>query len=113
MDDPADTTSGSAGTTWVYEYDRGGNITAKKRYAYTTSTVGALLQTIPYTYNATWKDKLATYNGQTITSDAIGNTLNDGTWTYYWEMGRRLWQIKAKRFFLKTPDGAPTLHLST
>ena len=32
VNDQNDTTSGTTGTTWVYEYDRGGNILNKKRY---------------------------------------------------------------------------------
>ena len=66
--------------TWVYNYDLGGNITSKVRYAYTTGTLGAALETIPYSYtDSNWKDKLTAYNGQSITYDAIGNPLNDGT----------------------------------
>jgi len=76
--------------TWVYNYDRGGNITSKVKYAYTTGTLGTAVQTIPYTYDSTWKDKLTKYNGTTITYDAIGNPLNDGTWSYTWEKGRQL-----------------------
>ncbi len=76
--------------TWTYEYDRGGNITSKKKYAYTTGTLGAVQQTIAYTYDGTWKDKLASVGGVTVTSDALGNLTNDGTWTYTWEGGRRL-----------------------
>ena len=69
----------------VYTYDTGGNITSKKIYAYTNGTVGSLIDTINYTYNTTWKDKLASYDGQTITYDSIGNpkTYRDGmsfTW---------------------------------
>ena len=69
VNDPNDTTSGSSGTTWVYNYDCGGNITSKKRYAYTTGNLGTLKQTILYEYgdqNATWKDKLTSYNGNGI-----------------------------------------------
>ena len=29
-------------------------------------------------------------NGTTVASDAIGNMLSDGTWTYTWEHGREL-----------------------
>lgn len=77
--------------TWVYEYDRGGNITFKKKYAYTTGTLGTVQQTIPYVYSdSTWKDKLTSYNGTTITYDTIGNPLSDGTWTYTWQAGRQL-----------------------
>ena len=94
MNDPNDTTSGTTGTTWVYNYDRGGNILSKSRYAYTTGTVGTALETIPYTYgDSNWKDKLTAYNGNTITYDAIGNPLSDGTWTYTWGAGRQLRQM--------------------
>ena len=83
--------------TWVYNYDRGGNITSKVKYAYTTGTVGTALETIPYVYgDSNWKDKLTSYNGQTITYDAIGNPLNDETWTYTWQAGRQLKQMSAE-----------------
>ena len=69
--------------TWVFNYDRGGNILSKAKYAYTTGTVGTALETIPYSYgDSNWKDKLTAYNGQSITYDAIGNPLNDGIWSY-------------------------------
>ena len=77
--------------TWVYNYDRGGNILSKVRYAYTTGALGTALETIPYAYgDANWKDKLTSYNGTAITYDAIGNPLNDGSWTYEWSVGRQL-----------------------
>ena len=80
--------------TWVYNYDLGGNITSKVRYAYTTGTLGTALETIPYSYgDSNWKDKLTAYNGQAITYDAIGNPLSDGTWTYNWQAGRQLAQM--------------------
>ncbi len=89
--DPYDTTAGSAGTTWVYSYDLGGNMTSRKAYAYTTGTVGTAVQTISYTYgDSNWKDKLTAYNGAGITYDAIGNPTSDGTWTYTWAKGRQL-----------------------
>ena len=78
----------------MLNYDLGGNITSKVRYAYTTGTLGTALETIPYSYtDSNWKDKLTAYNGQSITYDAIGNPLNDGTWTYSWQAGRRLAQM--------------------
>ena len=78
--------------TRVYAYDRGGNILNKVKYAYTTTDeLGEALESIPYTYgDANWKDKLTAYNGVPITYDAIGNPLNDGTWTYEWQAGRQL-----------------------
>ncbi len=82
------------GSTWTYTYDRGGNILNKKQYSYTTDedlSNKTVLETILYTYgDNNWKDKLTAYNGTTITYDAIGNPLDDGTWTYQWEKGRQL-----------------------
>ena len=46
-----------------------------------------------FMYNSTWKDLLATLNGTTQPSDAIGNLTSNGTWTYTWEAGRRLAQM--------------------
>ena len=78
----------------MYTYDRGGNILSKSYYAYTTGTPGTAVDTIAYSYtDSNWKDKLTAYDGQTITYDAIGNPLNDGTWTYTWEKGRQLKQM--------------------
>ena len=80
--------------TWVYNYDRGGNILSKVRYAYTTGTLGTALETIPYAYgDSNWKDKLTAYNGKSIAYDAIGNPLTDGTWTYQWQASRQLKQM--------------------
>ena len=91
VNDPHDTTAGASGTTWVYTYDRGGNILSKSYYAYTTGTPGTAVDTIAYSYtDSNWKDKLTSYDGNEITYDAIGNPLSDGTWTYTWEKGRQL-----------------------
>ena len=78
--------------TWIYSYDRGGNIQNKAKHAYTTEEeLGEAIESIPYTYgDANWKDKLTAYNGVSITYDAMGNPLNDGTWTYEWQAGRQL-----------------------
>ena len=54
--------------TWLYNYDRGGNILSKVKHAFTTGTLGAAVETIPYTYgDVNWEDKLTSYNGQAIT----------------------------------------------
>ncbi len=79
--------------TWVYNYDRGGNITSKVKYAYTTGTLGTAQQTIPYEYDTVWKDKLVKYNGKSITYDAIGNPLNDGDRRYTWGVDRQLRKV--------------------
>ena len=63
--------------TVIYNYDNGGNIKKREIYSYTTGDLSAATaqQTINYGYDSVWKDKLTSYNGQTITSDAIGNPL--------------------------------------
>ena len=84
--------------TWIYSYDRGGNILNKAKYAYTAADeLGEALESIPYTYgDVNWRDKLTAYNGKTITYDAIGNPLNDGTWAYEWQAGRQLKRMNAE-----------------
>ena len=36
---------------------------------------------------------LTSYDGQALTTDAIGNLTNDGTWSYSWQHGRQLAQM--------------------
>ena len=97
VNDPDDPTAGEGGTTWVYEYDRGGNILSKSYYSYTTGTPGVAHDTILYSYmDSNWKDKLTTYDGQTITYDAIGNPLDDGRRRYEWQAGRQLKKVYVK-----------------
>ena len=43
MNDPHDTTAGASGTTWVYNYDRVGNILSKSCHRYTTGTPGVAI----------------------------------------------------------------------
>ena len=90
--EPRDTTAGETGTTWVYEYDRGGNMQCKKAYAYTTGTIAEEpIRTYVYSYtDNNWKDKLTAFDGQSITYDPIGNPLDDGIWQYEWQAGRQL-----------------------
>jgi len=80
------------GETWEYTYDLGGNITSKTKYDYTTAanpTNGE--DPIVYVYgDPNWPDLLTEYNDQEIESDAIGNMLSDGTWSYEWQHGRQL-----------------------
>ena len=81
----------AAGKTWTYAYDSGGNIQSKTEYAYTTGTLGTAVRTIPYGYDdATWSDLLTSIDGQSLTTDALGNLLSDGTWAYTWQHGRQL-----------------------
>lgn len=91
VNDPHDTTSGATGTTWTYHYDQGGNILSVRRYAYTTGTLGTVLQTHSYGYtDADWKDKLTSYNGVDISYDAIGNPTAFDGWALTWQAGRQL-----------------------
>ena len=93
VNDRSDTRSGASGTTWKYTYDLGGNILKKERFAYNDTTTP--LETVTYTYgDATWRDKLTAVNGNAIAYDAIGNPLNDGTWTYTWQNGRQLQKMQ-------------------
>ena len=80
----------AANKTWVWTYDDGGNITSRTEYPYSTGGLGTATSTVNYTYDTSWGDLLTGYNGQTISSDTIGNMLSDGTWTYTWEHGREL-----------------------
>ena len=61
--------------TIVYTYDSGGNITKRTEYPYTTGTLETATKTINYVYDGTWKDKLISYDGQSISYDKIGNPL--------------------------------------
>ena len=93
VNDHSDTRSGENGTTWKYTYDLGGNILKKERFAYNDTATP--LETVTYTYgDANWRDKLTAVNGNAIAYDAIGNPLNDGTWTYTWQNGRQLQKMQ-------------------
>ena len=93
VNDHSDPRSGENGTTWKYTYDLGGNILKKERFVYNDTTTP--LETVTYEYgDANWRDKLTAVNGSTIRYDAIGNPLNDGTWTYIWQNGRQLQKMQ-------------------
>ena len=95
VNDRSDTRAGDNGSTWVYEYDRGGNILSKKLYPY-ENTSGEPLQTTCFSYgNANWKDQLTAVDGTPITYDQIGNPLSDGKWQYTWENGRQLARMQS------------------
>ena len=78
------------GKTYVWTYDKAGNILSRKTYAYTIGTLGAVQNTVTYGYDTgNWGDLLISFNGQSIAYDGIGNP---GTWNgsaLTWR-GRRL-----------------------
>lgn len=86
-----------AGTTTLYSYDKGGNITSKKVYNYTEGEVsGEAVSQKTYEYSdGDWRDLLTSYDGQAITYDKIGNPLQyrDG-YNFTWTNGRSLKTVK-------------------
>ena len=76
--------------TSVYAYDAGGNITSRKDYAYTTSAPGSVVSERTYTYDGTMKDRLMSYNGQSIAYDACGNPTAYRGGSLSWTRGRLL-----------------------
>ena len=68
--------------TYTYTYDQGGNLLSKSD--------GTTTDTYEYT-DSSWADLLTSYNGQTITYDAIGNPLTyRDEMTMTWQRGRQL-----------------------
>ena len=82
-----------ANKSYTYTYDSRGNLLSKKTYAFTLGTLGTAQKTDTYGYATdSWKDRLISYNGQTITYDSIGNPLtynNGSAYTFTWE-GRQM-----------------------
>ena len=72
----------------------GGNLQEAKEYAYQTgdTLTGSGTTIKSYVYgDSNWKDKLTSYNGNTITYDAIGNPLSYyNNWNFTWQKGRQL-----------------------
>ena len=80
--------------TVTYEYDVWGNILNKKVYAYTTEQDPGtpIAPAVTYAYETgtnSWGDKLTSYDGQTITYDAMGNPLTYRGYTFTWR-GKQL-----------------------
>ncbi len=87
------------GYTYVYIYDKSGNLLEKRRYTFLSAPYSYIISAtgIAYTVvasygysDSSWGDLLTNYNGTTITYDAIGNPLNwRNTAEMTWE-GRQL-----------------------
>ncbi|WP_138207209.1 RHS repeat domain-containing protein [Haloimpatiens lingqiaonensis] len=88
--------NGILGKTITYSYDRGGNLTSKKEYNYTTAeSLGNCTKAYTYNYgDSIRKDKLTNFDGKEITYDNIGNPLTYNGYTFTWERGRMLSSIK-------------------
>ena len=66
------------------EPDNRGNITKK------IVTADGVAQTVEYVYDTQWKDKLISYNGQSISYDVVGNPVEYLGDKLTWTMGRQL-----------------------
>ena len=76
-----------------YTYDSHGNITnVLKSNINQNGVITSTISSVAYQYNdSTWADKLTSYNGSTITYDAIGNPLSyRNNMTMTWQNGREL-----------------------
>ena len=86
----------TASIKYEYTYDDRGNILTKKEYSISLDENNQKVYTLieantdTYGYDETWKDKLISYNGQTITYDAVGNPTNYMGNALTWTMGRQL-----------------------
>ena len=82
--------NGFINKTVTYTYDAWGNILTKSEYPYTTGTLGTPSNSVNYTYaNSAWGDQLTSYNGETITYDAMGNPVSYRGYTTSFE-GKQL-----------------------
>lgn len=81
-------------TKWEYTYDERGNILTRHQYNVSINNNGEKVYSFrdydSWTLDSNWKDKLAKFNGQSITYDAIGNPLSYKGNTLTWTMGRQL-----------------------
>lgn len=80
--------------TITYTYDIGGNITSKKRYAYTLGELAENvrpIETFTYGYtNPEWGDLLTEFNGLPVAYDSMGNVTEYNGITFEWSAGNQL-----------------------
>ena len=82
----------------TYAYDDSGNILYKRKYTYTIGSLdGQRYTQTTYAYQTDtsgdkWNDLLTSYDGNSITYDAIGNPLTYGNHTTFQWRGRELMQ---------------------
>lgn len=81
---------------YKYAYDSKGNILTSKEYSVSVNENGEKVYTLKsdgnntFVYGNTWQDMLTSFNGESITYDAIGNPLSYKGNTLTWTMGRQL-----------------------
>jgi len=82
----------TAGKTYVWDYDAGGNILFKKEYALCTDVnLGTCLDVKSYTYKSEgWRDRLDSFNGQVCLYDSMGNPTTYLGHQLEWTKVRRL-----------------------
>ena len=82
----------TAGKTYVWDYDVGGNILNKKEYAICTDVnLGSCLKIYTYTYKTTgWRDQLVTFDGLNCVYDSMGNPITYLGHALEWTKVRRL-----------------------
>ena len=86
--------NGVLGTTVLYTYDAGGNMTSRKTYAYTEGAVSTIQTQDLFTYRTDgWKDQLLSWNGKSYAYDAGGNPTVLRGMALTWGEGRRLKRI--------------------
>ena len=89
--------NGVLGTTVLYTYDAGGNMTSRKTYDYTEGTLQTIKKNETFTYRSDgWKDQLLTWNGKNYTYDAGGNPTVLRGMPLTWGEGHRLKKIAAE-----------------
>ena len=95
------------------EFDDEGNVVGGNRYGYQYDGYGNIIKkgvcdedgnftgsTVNYGYDGTWKDKLTSYNGQSITYDTNGNPTNYLGTSATWEKGRQLKSFDSNAYTL-------------
>ena len=74
--------------TFVYEYNDIGNIVKVKEYDYTTDALGESCSEKTYTYSSSQPDKLTSFDGHSITYNAMGCPTSFNGFNATWTRGK-------------------------
>ena len=90
----------TAGKTYVWDYDVGGNILFKKEYALCTDVnLGTCLDNKTYVYESEgWRDRLVSFGSQDCEYDHMGNPIKYRDNTLTWTKVRRLASFGSNTF---------------